>query len=170
LSQSWVFDYNFIKRTSPAEAVVKNLSIYPEFKKDLMLLHLLLTEAYENILDYQWLGLNGSDKRDPKGFVTYFAEKKHRVANLSAGELKIQVKHHPSAFGRIEVWMHLDLPSDIPSDFTFHLESYAARNAHRDSDTLSQCSGRGLQTLIKHCSSLFIEAKKGLFFCQIDLC
>ncbi|MET0116595.1 MAG: fused response regulator/phosphatase [Sedimenticola sp.] len=137
-----------LRQADPIPLVINHIQELEGLHTHRRLLFTVLTELYVNALDHGVLKMDSGMKNSPEGFTKYFTERESRLADLSAGFVKIRVRSQPTDNGgqmRIQV-------EDSGSGFDY--PEYL-----KDFDTgLSKLSGRGIMLLRQLCEKVTYES------------
>ncbi|MCW8956783.1 MAG: ATP-binding protein [Gammaproteobacteria bacterium] len=138
---------------------IKNLDVLPHIMQQLdnlqpirdsrSIIATILSEAYNNALDYGLLKLDASLKNSVEGCLSYYKERQRCLDNMSTGSIKISVKYEVTAgaIGRLIIEI-----SDTGEGFDY--KKYDA-----DISRSKKYSGRGIALLTKLCTAVEYSAK-----------
>lgn len=136
-------DVKVLRETDPLPAIVQMLTELQGLQAHKERLYIVLGELLTNALDHGLLRMDSRLKRDPSGFVQYYAERAAALALLREGLIRVEAENHPEgAGGRLTIRV---IDSGDGFDHRAQLAPLAANLAH---------SGRGLALVRSLCASL----------------
>lgn len=84
-----------MQQTDPVATLMNSLSQLPALRAHRGTIFMLLSEAYNNALEHGILGLESSLKEQDDGFTEYYRARDQRLAELSSGEIAIELEFLP---------------------------------------------------------------------------
>ncbi len=88
-----------LKDLDPLPLLIQALMDLQGFRGQRQQLYTVFSELYSNALEHGLLGLDSSLKANARGFVEYYQTREQRLAVLSEGEIRIDIRHQPEAGG-----------------------------------------------------------------------
>ncbi|MBF0100220.1 MAG: fused response regulator/phosphatase [Desulfobacterales bacterium] len=100
---SWQMSFYFKCQTliepDPLNGIVHIIENTPQFINHYGKIYLILSELFNNALDYGILQLDPDKKKNPIHFESYYVEREKRLASLNHGEIQIILKYTPLKHG-----------------------------------------------------------------------
>jgi len=90
---------DLLKVLDPLPLLIQTLMDLQGFRGQRQQLYTVFSELYSNALEHGLLKLDSSLKANASGFVEYYQAREQRLAVLSEGEIRIDIRHQPDAGG-----------------------------------------------------------------------
>jgi len=151
-NMAFTLQANSLQQFDPLPLLINIITQVPGLKKNRTTLYTVLAELYANALEHGILTLKSIDKRDPKGFTAFYAERKKRLDALAQGFVSFKFSHIRDSSGGL-LNIHVQ---DSGEGYDFKTVTKHLLEGPKV-DFSAKFHGRGLALLYSMCEKIVIH-------------